>query len=46
MDGVLYGSAAAAVTPSTALCAFIAVINREAAANTFDLDYLKIWSGR
>jgi hypothetical protein len=46
MDGVLYGTAAAAVTTTVALCAYVGVINREGAANTFDLDYLKIWSGR
>jgi hypothetical protein len=46
MDGALVGTQASGVTASTALCAYVGCINREGSANTFDLDYLKIWMGR
>jgi len=32
-----------ALTRTTALCVYIGVMNREAAANTFDIDYVKVW---
>lgn len=35
-----------AVTRTTALCIYIGVMNREAAANTLDVDYIKVWSDR
>lgn len=40
------GFEADAITRTTALCVYIAVINREGAANTFDIDYIKLWSDR
>lgn len=46
LDGALVGTQTAGITASTALCGYVGVINREGAANTFDLDYLRIWSGR
>jgi hypothetical protein len=42
----LIGIEAAAVARTTALCPYIALINREGAANTLDVDYLKVWSDR
>jgi hypothetical protein len=46
LDGVHVGTQTAGITTTVALCAYLGVINREGAANTFDLDYLRIWSGR
>ena len=42
----LIGLEADAVTRTTALCPIVACMNREAAANTLDVDYIKIWSDR
>jgi len=46
IDGTLVSTQAAAITASTALCVYIGVINREAAANTWDIDYIKAWQNR
>ena len=35
-----------AITRTTPLCIYIGVINRESAANTFDVDYVKAWQDR
>lgn len=43
-DGVLVGTLSAAITTTTALCAYVGVINREGAANTFDIDYIRAWN--
>jgi len=43
----LIGIEAAAVARTTALCPYIALINHgEAAANTLDVDYIKVWQDR
>lgn len=43
----LIGVEPAAVARTTALCPYIALINHdEAAANTLDVDYIKVWSDR
>ena len=39
----LIGMEADAVTRTTALCVYIAGMNRETAANTLDIDYVKTW---
>lgn len=46
VDGVSKGGAPAAVTATTALCGYVGIINREAAANTCDVDYIRIWQKR
>lgn len=46
LDGVLLGTQASGITTTTPLCAYIGVINREGAVNTWDVDYIKIWQGR
>jgi len=45
IDGALKASLTAAVTPTTLLCPYIGVMNRgEGAANTWDVDYVRVWS--
>jgi hypothetical protein len=34
----------AAITTTAPLCAYVAVINREGAANTLDVDYIRAWA--
>lgn len=46
IDGTLVGTIASAITTSTALCVYIGCINREAAANTWDVDYIRAWQKR
>ena len=36
----------AGITTTTLLCAYVGLINREAAANTADVDYIKVWQKR
>lgn len=43
-DGALFKTATAAITTSVALCAYVGLINRETAANTLDIDYIRYWS--
>lgn len=43
-DGAHIGTTATGITTTTALCAYIGVINHgEAAANTVDIDYIRVW---
>lgn len=42
----MIGIEADAVTRTTALCVYIAAMNRETAANTLDIDYIKVWQDR
>lgn len=46
LDGVHLAQDAAAVTTTTPLCVYFGFINREGAANTFDIDYVRAWQGR
>ena len=46
IDGTLVSTQAAAITASTALCVYVGYINREAAQNTLDIDYIKAWQNR
>jgi len=46
IDGNSVGSLSAAITTSTALCPYIGVINREGAANTWNVDYIWTWQNR
>lgn len=44
LDGALFKSATSAITTTVALCAYVGLINRETAANTLDIDYIRVWS--
>lgn len=46
IDGAHIVRIAAALTASVALCAYVGLINREAAANTLDVDYVAYWQDR
>lgn len=43
-DGAHLSTESAAITITVALCVYIAVINREEAANTLDIDYIRAWA--
>jgi len=43
-DGALFASVSAGITITDPLCAYIGLINREAFANTLDVDYIRVWS--
>ncbi len=46
IDGVLVGQLSAAITTTDLLCTYVGVINREGAANTWDIDYIRAWQWR
>lgn len=46
IDGALVATITSAITTTTALCAYIGTINREGAANTWDVDYIRVWQKR
>lgn len=46
VDGARVGGVSAAITTTVALCVYVGFINREAAANTLDVDYIKAWQKR
>ena len=46
VDGVGVGSQALGITTTTALCVYVGLINREVAANTADVDYIRAWQKR
>lgn len=45
-DGQHISTQLAAITTTDALCAYVGLINRETAANTATVDYIKVWQGR
>jgi hypothetical protein len=46
LDGAHVGRQATGITAATALCIYVGFINREASANTLDIDYIKAWQKR
>lgn len=44
LDGNHIATDEAAITTSAPLCAYVALINREGAANTADIDYIRCWA--
>lgn len=46
IDGNLVGSLTSAITTTVGLCVYIGCINREAAANAWDVDYVRAWQRR
>jgi hypothetical protein len=44
LNGNHVATHAAAITTTAPLCVYIGVINREGAANTFDVDYIRAWA--
>lgn len=46
VDGAHVGSQTTGITTTTDLCVYVAAINREAAANTVDIDYVRAWQTR
>lgn len=46
VDGQCVGGVTASTTITTPLCTYIGFQNREGAANTFDVDYVRAWQGR
>lgn len=46
VNGSHVATIASSVTAATALCVYLGFINREAAANTLDVDYIRAWGLR
>lgn len=46
LDGVHIATDTAAITTTADLCAYVGGANREAAVNTFLIDYIRVWEGR
>ena len=46
IDGELVATIPTCITVTDLLCVYIGVINREAAANTWDVDYVRAWQRR
>ena len=43
-DGALFATIALGITITVALCVYVGLITREAAANTLDIDYIAYWA--
>ena len=46
VNDVFITSIASSITAATPLCVYLGTINREIAANTLDVDYIRAWGGR
>jgi hypothetical protein len=45
LDGICIGGQEAGITTTAPLCGYVGFMNREAAANTLDIDYIRVWQG-
>ena len=43
-DGAHVATIASGIAAATSVCPYVAVINRESAANTLDIDYIRVWA--
>lgn len=43
-DGTLFATVLLGIATTAVLCAYIGIINRDIAANTLDIDYIRYWS--
>ena len=46
VNDVFITSIASSITAATPVCVYLGTINREVAANTLDVDYIRAWGGR